>query len=233
MQRKCDFVIVTKNLRLAERCVASIQEDCKEYLGSIVMVMRPETQYTTGADQGWRAGREEFVCFVNDDAFPTGKALRRMFETFEYEERVGATGPCIPCRTHQGSSPPADKPLVVEVPFLVSGCLLVRRSVLEEVGGWDTKYILYACDIDLSFRMVDAGYKLVWVRDAWVNHIMGSTESKVEARAEIDKKDHDLLNDKFPGRFMEECSIVPTEPVRERPSSGWDGISQQRYEMAR
>lgn len=166
MSRKCDFVIATRNLKLASRCIASIQESCADYLGSVVVVMRPEVQFTTAAEQGWRAGREDFVCFVNDDAFPTGKALQRMFETFELEENVGAVGPSIPCRSHKGSTPPADKPLTVEVPYLVSGCLLVRRSVLEEIDGWDTRYVLYACDLDLGFRIRDAGYRLVWVRDA-------------------------------------------------------------------
>lgn len=230
---KCDFVIVTRNLRLAERCVASIQESCKDYLGSIIMVMRPETQFTTGADQGWRAGREDFVCFVNDDAFPTGKALRRMFEVFDYEENVGAVGPSIPCRSHQGSTPPSDKPLAVEVPFLVSGMLLTKKSILEEVGGWDTKFILYACDIDLGFRIRDAGYRLMWARDAWVNHIVGSSEHKVENRADISDQDNGLLKRKHPGRFERECQIIPTEPVCERPVPGADGFAQKRYEMAK
>src|SRR3990167_2363024 len=142
---KIDFVIATKELRNAERCIKSIRESCADMLGSIITVIRPEVAYATAVEQGWRGAREKYVCFVNDDAYPTGQSMARLLAELERDDQVGAAGPCIPCRTHQGSSPRSEKQMTVEVPFLTTACCLMRRSVLEEVGGWDTRYALFAC----------------------------------------------------------------------------------------
>src|SRR6266511_3110398 len=61
-------------------------------------------------------------------------------------------------------------------PDWVSGaCMLMRRSVLEELNGLDEGFFMYCEDIDLCRRLRRAGYDLVFEPDARVLHEGGAS----------------------------------------------------------
>jgi N-acetylglucosaminyl-diphospho-decaprenol L-rhamnosyltransferase len=54
-------------------------------------------------------------------------------------------------------------------------CLLVRRSVLEELGGLDEGFFMYCEDVDLCRRLRDAGHELLYEPAAVVAHSGGAS----------------------------------------------------------
>ncbi len=56
-----------------------------------------------------------------------------------------------------------------------AAALLVRRSVLDEVGAFDEELWLFFNDVDLSKRMARAGYRTRYVADARVLHHVGAS----------------------------------------------------------
>lgn len=61
-------------------------------------------------------------------------------------------------------------------PDWVSGaCILVRRSVLEELGGFDEGFFMYCEDIDLCRRLREAGHELLYEPSATVVHQGGAS----------------------------------------------------------
>lgn len=61
-------------------------------------------------------------------------------------------------------------------PDWVSGaCMLVRRSVLEEIGGFDERFFLYCEDKDLCRRIRAAGYDVRYEPGATIRHRGGSS----------------------------------------------------------
>jgi N-acetylglucosaminyl-diphospho-decaprenol L-rhamnosyltransferase len=64
-----------------------------------------------------------------------------------------------------------DAPVVVD--WLSGACFLARRSALEQVGGFDEAYFMYAEDVDLCWRLAAAGWTVSWVPDAEVTHLQG------------------------------------------------------------
>jgi len=61
-------------------------------------------------------------------------------------------------------------------PDWVSGaCLLVRRTALEEIDGFDEGFFMYCEDIDLCRRLRDAGHDLLYDPEAAVSHIGGAS----------------------------------------------------------
>ena len=68
------------------------------------------------------------------------------------------------------------------VPFLSGACLLIRRDVMLELGGFDPFIFLFYEDDDLCRRITDAGHALVHVDRALVRHTRGGSSSPKAGR---------------------------------------------------
>jgi N-acetylglucosaminyl-diphospho-decaprenol L-rhamnosyltransferase len=71
-------------------------------------------------------------------------------------------------RRHYLLDAPTDEPLQVDT--MLGAFLLMRRTMLEQIGGWDAGYKLYVEDIDLNYRAMKAGWERWWVPSAVVRH---------------------------------------------------------------
>jgi N-acetylglucosaminyl-diphospho-decaprenol L-rhamnosyltransferase len=58
----------------------------------------------------------------------------------------------------------------VQCDWMLGGFLLLRRSMLEELGGFDAGFRLYGEDIDLQYRAMQAGWERWYVPAAVVRH---------------------------------------------------------------
>jgi N-acetylglucosaminyl-diphospho-decaprenol L-rhamnosyltransferase len=58
----------------------------------------------------------------------------------------------------------------VEADWLLGAFLLMRRAMLEEIGGWDGGFRHYGEDIDLAYRAAKAGWERWYVPAAVVTH---------------------------------------------------------------
>jgi GT2 family glycosyltransferase len=58
----------------------------------------------------------------------------------------------------------------VEADWLLGAFLLMRRTMLDEIGGWDAGYRHYCEDIDLCYRAAQAGFERWYVPAAAVTH---------------------------------------------------------------
>ncbi len=60
-----------------------------------------------------------------------------------------------------------------EVDQPMGAALLMKRKVLESVGGLDERFIMFYNDVDFCKRISDAGFKLVFFPEAKVKHMEG------------------------------------------------------------
>jgi N-acetylglucosaminyl-diphospho-decaprenol L-rhamnosyltransferase len=83
--------------------------------------------------------------------------LRRLFPPLEHQ------------RGHYGldDGPPSGP---VEADWLLGAFLLMRRTMLDELGGWDAGFRLYGEDIDLAYRAMRQGWERWQVPAAVVVH---------------------------------------------------------------
>ncbi len=60
-----------------------------------------------------------------------------------------------------------------EVDWVSGSCFLARRSALEQVGGFDERYFMFAEDMDLCWRLGRAGWRVGFEPSAEVTHHEG------------------------------------------------------------
>ena len=66
-----------------------------------------------------------------------------------------------------------------QVEVLSGCCMLVRRSVLKATGGaFDEDYFMYCEDVDLSYRITQAGYENVYYPEVSLIHYKGESTRK-------------------------------------------------------
>jgi hypothetical protein len=58
-----------------------------------------------------------------------------------------------------------------EVDWICGAFMLGRRSVVEEVGGFDEDYFMYSEDMDLCYRVRQRGYRVCYFPEAAVTHL--------------------------------------------------------------
>jgi GT2 family glycosyltransferase len=65
----------------------------------------------------------------------------------------------------------ADVPdMPVRCDWMLGACLLLRRAMLEEIGGFDERFPMYGEDIELQYRAMRAGWERWYVPGAVVSH---------------------------------------------------------------
>ena len=66
--------------------------------------------------------------------------------------------------------------------WLSGSCQLLRREAFEAVGGFDESYFMFMEDVDLGRRIGLAGWQLVYVPSAVVEHIGGHSTKRTSRR---------------------------------------------------
>jgi GT2 family glycosyltransferase len=150
--------------------------------------LRRNGGFAHGCNAGWRLGNAPFVLFLNPDAVLRPEDLDRLAQVLEQEPEVGVAAPRIVDANGelQWSQRrfPRLRSIYAQALFLhrllaaadelvrdedayarpgspdwVSGaCILVRRSLLERLDGFDEGFFMYCEDTDLCRRVRDAGY---------------------------------------------------------------------------
>ena len=160
---------------------------------------RPRS-FAANVNAGTAASRGEYVLVANPDAYPETGAVAELVRFADAHPRAGIVGPLVlwPDGTWQPSlrrfptvlgtiwrrtplrllGPPyagahyGTRPLEpVQGDWLLGGaCLLLRREMLEQIGGWDGGFRHYVEDIDLAYRAAQAGWERWLVPAAVVRH---------------------------------------------------------------
>lgn len=74
----------------------------------------------------------------------------------------------------------------VEIDSGVGACLMVRRKVIEEVGGFDERYFFFFEETDWALQIRSAGWKIYHVPSAFIYHLQGQSIGRnVHSRIEF------------------------------------------------
>jgi GT2 family glycosyltransferase/SAM-dependent methyltransferase len=164
---------------------------------NVKLVLNPKNLgFGKGSNQGLAAANGDYVCFLNNDTLLTDGWLERLQWWAELEPHVGIVGPVSnrvagiqkisPVTYDEDSMAPegiaametwaaqyqaAHRHESTFVNRIIGLCLLLKRELIERIGGFDTRFGTGNFeDDDLCFRARVAGYKVVIARDVFIHH---------------------------------------------------------------
>jgi N-acetylglucosaminyl-diphospho-decaprenol L-rhamnosyltransferase len=74
---------------------------------------------------------------------------------------------------------------IAEVDWVTGAAMLVRREVIEQVGGFDEGFFMYSEELDWQRRIRSAGWQIVYFPQAQIVHYGGKSSEQVTAQRHI------------------------------------------------
>ncbi len=189
-QRMLSFEVI-----VADDC--SSDETCRiEEVTENLRVYRQPTNlgFLKNCNTAAAAARGEYLLVLNNDTRVQPGWLEALMEAMESDPRIGLVGPkfVFPDGVLQeaggivwqdgsawnyGREQDPDASCFNyrrEVDYISAACLLLRRSLWQEIGGFDEMFVpAYYEDTDLAFKVRARGFKVVYVPHAEVVHLEG------------------------------------------------------------
>jgi N-acetylglucosaminyl-diphospho-decaprenol L-rhamnosyltransferase len=66
---------------------------------------------------------------------------------------------------------------IKEMGWLTGACLMMRRDIFEQLGGFDESFFMYFEDKDICKRVREAGWKVVYYPKTSIIHLLGGSSS--------------------------------------------------------
>jgi len=170
--------------------------------GVTVVRLDENLGFIGAVNAGIGAARGELVVLLNNDTVVRPGWLDALVETAEFEDDVGVVGAKLVYPDgrlqeaggiiwrdgsgwNYGRGADPDDPafnFVRDVDYCSGACLLVRREILDAIGGLDTRFApAYYEDTDLAFAARELGYRVLYQPEATVCHVEGASNGTDEA----------------------------------------------------
>jgi GT2 family glycosyltransferase len=66
-----------------------------------------------------------------------------------------------------------------EVMGVTGACMAIRRPTFFEVGGFSVEFPVNYNDVDFGFKVIEAGYRIIWTPDAELFHFESKSRQTV------------------------------------------------------
>ena len=128
---------------------------------------------------GASVAKGEIISYIDDDAVPDQDWLLYLASSFYYTSYAAVGGPNIApkdvtltadCVDHSPGSPCHVLITDMEAEHIPGCNFSIRKSVIDQLGGFDVQFRTAGDDVDLCWRIVEAGWKIGFNAGAMVWH---------------------------------------------------------------
>lgn len=170
--------------------------------------------FSKGYNPTLKSLKTEYVLLLNPDCILEKGVIRKTLEAFDNDKKTGAITPRIilsngkiDLTAHRGFPTPwasllyaiGDDSLyhltdkmsdqIHEVDSITGAFFLTKKSILDEVGYLDDRFFLYGEDIDLSLRIKNLGYKILYDPQVKIIHNKGISSGLKKHSQELSSAD--------------------------------------------
>jgi GT2 family glycosyltransferase len=164
---------------------------------------KQNTGFSKANNQGVAAASGEYILVLNPDTVLSSQTIQQVYEFSRKTDNIGAlgvqfidgSGCFLPeCkRNFPGPKVAALKILgfsntyyahqieqgaISQVDILTGAFMFIKKAVFEKVEGFDEDFFMYGEDIDLSYRIAQAGYKNYYLGSEVILHYKGESTSR-------------------------------------------------------
>ncbi|WP_407392414.1 glycosyltransferase family 2 protein [Methanobrevibacter sp.] len=168
--------------------------------------------FAAGNNQALKIAKGKYILLLNSDTVVWENTLEDIYQYMESHADVGATGcrvlledgqldkACkrsfpnaknsffklfhIPTNSKDDNynltNLPDDE--IYEIDCLTGAFMFMRAKVLDEIGLLDETFFMYGEDIDLCYRIKQAGWKIVYYGEAIITHFKGASSKKQKSK---------------------------------------------------
>lgn len=169
--------------------------------------------FAYATNQGINLSKGRYIMLLNPDTSLKNSALEKLYAFLEERPDVGAVAPkllnpdgstqkscrefptlfnifseitgwaLLTGRRSRWKLPNFDYDTTQEVDQPSASALLVRKDLIEEIGGLDLRYPLYMNDVELCYQIKNRGYKIFYIKDGEIYHDRGSSTKLDRSRS--------------------------------------------------
>ena len=154
----------------ARALLAAIDRE-KEALGqsfaSVQVIEQANLGFGAGHNRALRAGRSPWVLVVNPDLEFEPESIHEVLRVALADHTQVA---CWEFRQKPYEHPKHYDPVTGLANWVSHACVLMRRSAIESIGGWESRLFMYCEDVAMSYRLREAGHQLRYCPRAVVWH---------------------------------------------------------------
>ena len=192
-------IIVVDNLSADDSCAMVKQK----YPNVKLIENKENLGFSKGNNIGVAQAKGEYICILNPDVVVAEDTFSKILKFAEQQEQLGA----VACRLIDGSGnylPESKRNVPVvkvaiqkmigyaknyynnnlqedevgETDILVGAFMFLKKEVYNEVNGFDEDYFMYGEDVDLSYKILKAGYQNFYFGETTIIHYKGESTLK-------------------------------------------------------
>jgi GT2 family glycosyltransferase len=194
--------------------------------------------FVEGMNQGIAISDAPYVCLANNDLTFTKGWLEEIISVFESNKAIGVLNPSsnnlgvrssidLEIDAFSSELQKEFKGVFVEMPFCIGFCMVIRREVIEKVGGFSKEFSpFFYEDTDYSLKVSQAGYLIGVAKGAYVLHKEHVSVNKLGSKKEAYfLKSREVFQKKW-GRILRMLFVVADD-------AAIDSILLQAIDLAR
>ncbi len=179
----------------------------RDFPGTTLLTMNSNLGFAAGCNRGAAAARGSILLFLNPDTCALPGAVRQLAETLDRNPGAAAAGGLLTDEHGRAQQRYRPQPLpgpgnlagnllmgahrhrnaqshpgTRSVGQIAGACLMVRRHVFDELGGFDESFSpVFFEDVDLCQRLATAGHVILHVPSARFTHAGGASVRRMRA----------------------------------------------------